>query len=903
MLDDWKRLRSAPFRYAVRRFGAMDRTFKSHPAAPRTLPALLGRTANLRVTKGLRAGTKRLRRLLGLIDNVPISAKGFAASSVLLLCLIGLGTNAYLSLDRSATGLAHLSTVHLPKQRTASELTRDVITTHLKIFRFVTWAQIGVGSDTLKTTSAEVFTEFDTLGNRLQLLGAQPRLSRAEIERMTMLSAKWDKYAREIHDVMAAAANDASMASMLLGATDAEFQSIVAELQGIAALVANQTRATSQDLTIGTERNRNILALGGALGVLISMLVTLFVGRSIVAPIRAITRAMQSVSSGHGRIDVGYRNRKDEIGQMVEAIAVFQQTMERQNKLLADRQDELRAQNLRFDAALNHMSQGLAMFDAEQRLVVCNRLYAELYGLTPTQVKPGTTIRQLLQYRHAKGVFGNVDFEAFVRDWLSEFSKASSRIQELADGRLISIVRRPMLDGGLVSTTEDITEQRRSEAKIAHMAVHDTLTGLPNRVLLNERLELAVARARRGEIVAIHVFDLDHFKNVNDTLGHAVGDKLLKAVADRLRALARETDTVARIGGDEFAIVQVALEQPADATTLAERVIEAIGEPHNIDGHQVIVGTSVGIGVGPTDGVDPDELMRNADLAMYRAKSEGRGTFRFFEPGMDVRMKARRAMECDLRKTLVAGEFELYYQPVVNLESDEISGCEALIRWHHPERGMISPGEFIPLAEEIGFIIPLGEWAIRQACAVAAAWPDDLKVAVNLSPAQFRSPGLVPAVVSALASSGLAPERLELEITETVLLQDSEATLATLHQLREQGVRIAMDDFGTGYSSLSYLQRFPFDKIKIDRSFVKDITVANSSLNIVRAVAALANGLGIATTAEGVETQEQLDTVKSEGCTEMQGFLFSKPVPARQIDHLIRSRHKERKAATVMDAA
>jgi diguanylate cyclase (GGDEF)-like protein len=840
---------------------------------------------------------------LGPIDNVPISAKAFAASSVLLLCLIGIGTNAYLSLDRSATGLAQLSDVHITKQRTASELTGDIIATHLKIFRFVTWAQIGVGASTLKATSGEVLAELDTLGNRLQRLRAQPHLPPAEIERATMLSAKWDKYAREIHDVMAAAANDAPMASMLLGATDDEFQSVAAELQRIVALVANQTRAMSRDLTTGAERSRNILALGGALCVLISALVSLFAGRSIVAPIRAITQAMQGVSSGQRGIDVGYRNRKDEIGQMVEAIAVFQQTMERQNKLLADRQDQLGAQNLRFDAALNHMSQGLAMFDTGQRLVVCNRLYAELYGLTPTQVKPGTTIRQLLEYRHAKGVFGNVDFEAFVRDWLSEFSKASSRIQELADGRVISIVRRPMPGGGLVSTTQDITELRRSEAKIAHMAKHDVLTGLPNRVLLNERLELAVARARRGEIVAIHVFDLDHFKNVNDTLGHAVGDKLLKAAADRLRALARETDTVARIGGDEFAIVQVALEQPADATTLAERVIEAISAPYDIDGHQVIVGTSVGISVGPTDGVDPDELMRNADLAMYRAKSEGRGTFRFFEPGMDVRMKARRAMEGDLRKALAAGEFELYYQPVVNLESDAISGCEALIRWHHPERGMISPGEFIPLAEEIGFIVPLGEWVIRQACAVAAAWPDDLKVAVNLSPAQFRSPGLVPAVVSALASSGLAPKRLELEITETVLLEHNEATLAKLFQLRELGVRIAMDDFGTGYSSLSYLQRFPFDKIKIDRSFVKDITVANSSLNIVRAVAALANGLGIATTAEGVETQEQLDAVKDEGCTEMQGFLFSKPLPAHQIDHLIGSRQKDRKTVTALDAA
>jgi diguanylate cyclase (GGDEF)-like protein len=825
-----------------------------------------------------------------LIDNVPISAKAFAASAVLLLCLIGLGTNAYLSLDRSATGLAHLSNVHLPKQRTASELTGDIVTTHLKIFRFVTWAQIGVGANTLEATSGKVLAELDMLGNRLQRLGAQPHLSPPEIERVTMLSAKWAKYAREMRDVMAAAANDAPMASMLLGATDDEFQSIAAELQGIAALVANQTRTTNQDLTTRAQWNRDFLALGGALGVLISALVTLFVGRSIVAPIRSITLAMQGVSSGHGRIAVGYRNRKDEIGQMVEAIAVFQQTMERQNKLLADRQDELRAQNLRFDAALNHMSQGLAMFDAEHRLVVCNTLYAQLYGLTPEQVRPGTTIRQLLEYRHAKGVFGNVDFETFVRDWLAEFSEASSRIQELADGRVISIVRRPMPDGGLVSTTQDITERRRSEAKIAHMARHDALTDLPNRVLLKERLELAVARARRGEIVAVHLLDLDHFKNVNDTLGHPVGDKLLRAVTDRLRTLVRETDTIARMGGDEFAIIQVALKQAADASSLAQRVVEVVSDPYDIDGHQVVAGTSVGIAIGPTDGVGPDQLIRNADLALYRAKGDGRGVFRYFEPEMDARMQSRRTMEYDLRRALVAGEFELHYQPLVNIERNEISGCEALIRWHHPEKGMISPGDFIPLAEENGFIVPLGEWVIRKACTTAATWPEHIRVAVNLSPAQFKNPGLVQVVVSALAASSLQPQRLELEITETVLLDDSAATLATLHQLRALGVRVAMDDFGTGYSSLSYLQSFPFDKIKIDRSFIKEVANRKSAVDIVRAVAALANGLGMATTAEGVETKEQLDTVKAEGCTEMQGFLFSRPRPAHEIEHLFWSK-------------
>jgi diguanylate cyclase (GGDEF)-like protein len=398
-------------------------------------------------------------------------------------------------------------------------------------------------------------------------------------------------------------------------------------------------------------------------------------------------------------------------------------------------------------------------------------------------------------------------------------------------------------------------------------------------------------------MAAVHHLDLDQFKAVNDTFGHPVGDKLLKIVADRLRGLARETDTIARMGGDEFVIVQAPIADPADATTLAQRIIALMSEPFDIDGHQAIIGASIGIAVGPGDGLSPDKLLRNADLALYRAKGDGRGTFRFFEPAMDLQMQTRRIMEQDLRKALPAGEFELYYQPVVNLASNDISGFEALIRWKHPERGMISPATFIPLAEEIGFIVPIGEWVIRQACATASQWPDNLRVAVNISAVQFRNPGLMQVIVGALAASGLHPTRLEIEITETALLQNREATLAVLHQLRALGIRIAMDDFGTGYSSLTYLQCFPFDKIKIDRSFVRDITENTGSLNIVRAVAALANGMGMTATAEGVETREQLDKIVSEGCTEMQGFLFSKPLPAQEIERLFLSRREASKTA------
>jgi diguanylate cyclase (GGDEF)-like protein len=383
---------------------------------------------------------------------------------------------------------------------------------------------------------------------------------------------------------------------------------------------------------------------------------------------------------------------------------------------------------------------------------------------------------------------------------------------------------------------------------------------------------------------------------VNDTFGHSAGDKLLKLVADRLRGLARETDTIARMGGDEFVIVQAPISDPADATSLAQRIIEVMSEPYDIDGHQAVIGASVGIAVGPGDGLKPDKLLRNADLALYRAKGDGRGTFRFFEPAMDLQMQTRRIMEQDLRRALPAGQFELYYQPVVNLASNEISGFEALIRWNHPQKGLVAPAAFIPLAEEIGFIVPIGEWVIRQACTTAAQWPGDLHVAVNISAVQFRSPGLMQVIVGALAASGLHPTRLEIEITESVLLQNKETTLAVLHQLRALGIRIAMDDFGTGYSSLTYLQCFPFDKIKIDRSFVKDITENAGSLNIVRAVAALANGMGMTATAEGVETSEQLDKITSEGCTEMQGYLFSRPLPAQEIERLFLSRREPQKA-------
>ena len=579
--------------------------------------------------------------------------------------------------------------------------------------------------------------------------------------------------------------------------------------------------------------------------------------------------------------------------------------LKQQYELGKHQEEALRIRNLQFDTAINNMSQGLCFFDALQQLIVCNDRYIEMYDLPRDRVGPGTTLAEIVDMRFEAGSFPAMSREEYLR-WRGKVAVSkdpTDSVVELRNGRTFKIRHRPMLDFGWVATHEDITEQRASEVKIEYMAHHDALTGLANRVLLNQRLEQALARAHRKEMLAVHHLDLDQFKAVNDTFGHPVGDRLLNLVAERLRAVVRETDTIARMGGDEFVIVQAQIAEAADATALAERIVHRVSQPYDIDGQQAVIGVSIGIAVGPGDGISADMLLRNADLALYRAKGEGRGTFRFFEPAMDMQMQARRTMEQDLRRALSGGEFELHYQPVVNLAQDEISGFEALIRWNHPTQGMVSPASFIPLAEEIGFIVPIGEWVIRQACATAARWPGNLKVAVNISAVQFRNPGLSEVIVNALSASGLDPARLEIEITESVLLQNREATLAVLHQLRALGVRIALDDFGTGYSSLTYLQCFPFDKIKIDRSFVKDITENSGSLNIVRAVAALARGMGMAATAEGVETREQLDSITSEGCTEMQGFLFSRPLPALEIERLFLSGRATQKAAGRIIAA
>ena len=546
---------------------------------------------------------------------------------------------------------------------------------------------------------------------------------------------------------------------------------------------------------------------------------------------------------------------------------------------------------------LNNMSQGVLLFDAEARLIFCSQRYFEIYGLSKEAAKPGCTLRDLLNHRIQAGTFSDdpEDYIGMLMECIAE-GRTSSSVANLSDGRVISIVSKPVAGGGWLATHEDVTERQSAQARIVHMARHDALTDLPNRVLLRERLDHELKRVKRGECLAMLCLDLDHFKSVNDTLGHPIGDELLKRVADRLRGCTREPDTVARLGGDEFAIIMTQLQDPADVSVLAQRVRDSISKPYQIDGHQIVTDISIGISMAPHDGTDPDILIKNADLALYGAKADGRGTYRYFESEMDARMKARRDLEMDLRQALANKEFELYYQPLVNLKSNEISTLEALLRWNHPTQGMISPADFIPIAEETGLIIAIGEWVLNTACKETANWPEHIKVAVNVSPAQLKSRSVLKMVTTALADSGMPASKLQLEITETVLLQNTFATLETLHKLRKLGVQIALDDFGTGYSSLSYLRSFPFDKIKIDRSFIKDLSNGAEPLAIVHAVAGLAKCLNMISTAEGVETQQQLDTLQSVGCTEMQGYLFSRAIPAKDMEKFLRLKCERRTA-------
>ena len=542
----------------------------------------------------------------------------------------------------------------------------------------------------------------------------------------------------------------------------------------------------------------------------------------------------------------------------------------------------------RFDTALNNMPSGLCMFDAERHVVVVNNRLAQLFDLSATDRK-GETARELVGDCVAAGAILRSESEQFAVDLekrVAGVDKSGFTIQK-QDGRTLSLTFQPMENGGSVALVEDITERRDAEARIRHLARYDALTGLPNRMHLRERMEATLATAGPTPLAILFV-DLDQFKQVNDTLGHPRGDLLLRAVAERLRCLVRDSALVARFGGDEFVIVQAPTAGPEEAATLARRIVAALSETYEIDGHQVVIGATIGIAMAPRDAIGTDHLLKNADMALYWAKAEQRGTWRFFESGMDVRAQDRRSLELDLRNALANGAFEIYYQPLFDLKTMKVTTCEALLRWQHPSRGMIPPTEFIPVAEEMGLIVEIGNWVLQRACRTCATWPDNVRVAVNLSANQFRRGNVASTVREVLAATGLDAGRLEIEITESVLFQDTRATRLILRQLRQLGVRLSLDDFGTGYSSLSYLHGLPLNKVKIDRQFLEGLEAGGRALILLRGVARLSTDLGLTVTVEGIETEEQLAIVAAEdSIDEVQGFLFSVPVPERQIHELL----------------
>lgn len=552
--------------------------------------------------------------------------------------------------------------------------------------------------------------------------------------------------------------------------------------------------------------------------------------------------------------------------------------------------EKLDERNRLLQDVLDNFPGGIAVYDRQRRLVLCNKRKKELLQLPESLFSHGSpSFEDVIRCNAYRGEYGDGDPEEQIRARLAlaqqDLPIRFERVRP--DGTHLEVRRAPLSGGGFLSMHSDVTEHKRDQAVIEQLALHDALTGLANRRLLRDRLDVALARVQRGERLALLYLDLDRFKPVNDTLGHPVGDALLKAVADRLRQHSRATDTVARLGGDEFAIVQVGIKSPDDAASLARRIIRDLTAPFEVGPHTIMIGASVGIAFAPNDAVVADELIKCADLALYQSKAEERGTYRYFQPALDERVRERREIEAGLRRALEQNEFELYYQPIVSTKDRSVASCEALLRWRHPERGFVSAEKFISVAEETGLITPIGDWVLRQACADARSWPASVSVSVNVSVAQLRGRDIHAIVMECL--QGLDPRRLVLEITESTLMQNSAKTVEMMQRVRGLGVQFALDDFGTGYSSLGYLQMFPFDKLKIDRAFISGSGRDERAKSLLAGIVNIGKALNMATVAEGVETGTQFEMVRDQGCCEAQGFLFSRAVPAGKLHRLFKN--------------
>jgi diguanylate cyclase (GGDEF)-like protein len=621
--------------------------------------------------------------------------------------------------------------------------------------------------------------------------------------------------------------------------------------------------------------------LGSAVALILIGPFSLMITRQIVRRLARMTQTMLQLAQNDTAVYVSGTGYPDELGDMARALGVFKANA---IALLA-KQTEIETLNQRFEFAIQNMSRGLSMFDKSQRLIVCNNRYRDLYGLTEELAQPGAAFNDIIAHRIKAGTGRAGETPDQPRlPWPCDDPAWATQTEQimlthdLADGRIIQIAYQPLHGGGWVALHADVTEERRQEARIEKLAHFDSVTGIPNRHFFKQRLDELTQALPVGGAFAVHWIDLDRFKAVNDTFGHPVGDALLQQVAARLTRAVRSEDFVARLGGDEFAVIQMKASQANEIQPLAERLIKVLSEPYMLGTQRLEIGASVGVVIAPDHGMTAKDLIRKADIGLYQAKAKGRGRFVLFEDALVQEITARRSLEVDLLEAMANGDFELYYQPILDLARAEVVVCEALMRWTHAKRGPVSPAVFIPLAEEIGAISELGAFALKRACADAMGWPAHIKVAVNLSAMQFVDGGVLETVMDALHVTGLPPARLELEITETALMRDDAATIETLEQLRSLGISIALDDFGTGYSSLNYLRRLPFDKIKIDQSFIRDMPSHTECVAIVRAVTDLAKSLGITTVAEGVETVDHLARVRAAGCNAVQGYLISRPV-------------------------
>lgn len=621
---------------------------------------------------------------------------------------------------------------------------------------------------------------------------------------------------------------------------------------------------------------------------------------SVIQRINTLTDSMKRVALNNTNVTVTAIDDGDEIGEMARALDVFKKNAE----MLVGNAREIKRLNEWFDIALNNMARGLSMFDADGRLVVCNRQYLDLYQLPEHLGTPGTRLSEIAAYwtktSGAASQLDASDMDAWSDDQRRQIAlgKPFEHRPTLPDGRSVVVHVQPLANGGWVDVHEDITEADTVKRRISELASSDTLTGLANRRQFMSTLDEWFERVISGRTMAVLWFDLDRFKAVNDTYGHPVGDSLLRIVAERLRHTVRADDLVARLGGDEFAIIiETTGDTIATAEAIGKRVIAALSQPFAIDGHSISIGASVGVAMAPVHGTTSDALLQNADIALYRAKTSGRGVVVPYSTELEQTIKSRRQLESDLRRAVAHGELMLHYQPIVDCGTGHVTSCEALMRWNNREKGMISPAVFIPMAEELGLIGTIGAWALRQACQDAMTWPPNIKVAVNLSASQFASRDLLAATDAALQASRLPPSRLEVEVTETLLLKDDAHTLEILTTLSQLGITIALDDFGTGFASLSYLRRFPFDKIKIDQTFIRDMRDGTDSATIVRAVVDLAHTLGMTTVAEGIETADQRDAVVLSGCDAIQGYFFSRPVPASDIGDVIAACSSQRSCA------